>query len=97
MKQRLKLGKRKFYFTPAKKYPNQDYRVVMFELLSDNNEFQGWFVFSYKDIEREIQEHLENENFNDKQLPRFPEAKKRAEKLKNFIDNLMKNMINKTI
>lgn len=66
----MRLGKTRCYFTKPKSelYSDKKVRVLLYEVIKYGKDN---LVFTHKDIKRLLEEHLDNEAFNDKNMERI--------------------------
>lgn len=84
----MRLGKKEYYSTPAKQYPDKDYRVLIYNL-KEEPKYNHTIIFTKDDLEKLVIDHLKNEEFNDKKLQRkYSDFWKLLNKLKRTLDKL---------
>jgi len=64
------LGKKRNYTISSKKYPGKYIRIILYNLINNKEKYKDTILFKHSDIIKLIQDHLENENYNDKNMKR---------------------------
>lgn len=67
----MRLGKGRHYFIKPrnKLYADKEIRVLYYEF-EDKEEYKDTILFTHEDIKRLIRDHLENEDYNDRNMGR---------------------------